>query len=166
MTGGRIRKAKNYINNEAFLLTYGDGLSDVNIQELVSQSADEIKDSYASKILDLKTAIFGIADQGDRALGMIEEAANSADSGSTLKSRAEAKLDGLTVDAAEQNKPKTITMADILALARPERSWFVVGMFAAAVNGLSTPAVSILIAGLITSMTEKYGLYVQTEDAS
>lgn len=35
MTGGRIKKAKDFINNEAFLLTYGDGLSDVNIQELV-----------------------------------------------------------------------------------------------------------------------------------
>ena len=57
-----------------------------------SQSADEIKDIYAGKILDLKTAIAGIADQGDRALDMIEKAANSADQGSTLKSRAEAKL--------------------------------------------------------------------------
>lgn len=78
------------LQNQAAELS--NSLVQLNIQELVSQSADEIKDSYASKILDLKTAIFGIADQGDRALGMIEEAANSADSGSTLKSRAEAKL--------------------------------------------------------------------------
>ncbi|TAF72943.1 MAG: glucose-1-phosphate cytidylyltransferase [Bacteroidetes bacterium] len=33
MTGGRIKRAKNYINNETFLLTYGDGVSDVNIKE-------------------------------------------------------------------------------------------------------------------------------------
>ena len=35
MTGGRIKKAKKYINNEPFFLTYGDGLSDVNITELL-----------------------------------------------------------------------------------------------------------------------------------
>lgn len=35
MTGGRIKKAQDYIGNEPFLLTYGDGVSDVNIKELV-----------------------------------------------------------------------------------------------------------------------------------
>lgn len=36
MTGGRIKRAKEYINNETFMLTYGDGVSDVNIHELVA----------------------------------------------------------------------------------------------------------------------------------
>jgi len=36
MTGGRIKRAKDYIGNETFLLTYGDGVSDVNIKELVN----------------------------------------------------------------------------------------------------------------------------------
>ena len=35
MTGGRVRRMKPYIKNETCLLTYGDGLSDVNIQELL-----------------------------------------------------------------------------------------------------------------------------------
>ena len=35
MTGSRIKKAKDYIGNERFLLTYGDGVSDVNILDLV-----------------------------------------------------------------------------------------------------------------------------------
>ena len=35
MTGGRIKKAKNYISNEPFLLTYGDGVSDVDIKKLI-----------------------------------------------------------------------------------------------------------------------------------
>ena len=35
MTGGRIKKIQSYIGNETFLLTYGDGLSNVNITELV-----------------------------------------------------------------------------------------------------------------------------------
>lgn len=36
MTGGRLAKAKDFIGNEPFLMTYGDGVSDVNIKELVS----------------------------------------------------------------------------------------------------------------------------------
>ena len=35
MTGGRIKRLKKYLNNETFLLTYGDGISDVNIGELI-----------------------------------------------------------------------------------------------------------------------------------
>jgi len=35
MTGGRLLRAKNFLNNERFMLTYGDGVSDVNIHELV-----------------------------------------------------------------------------------------------------------------------------------
>lgn len=35
MTGGRIRQAKPYVGNETFLLTYGDGVSDVNIAQVV-----------------------------------------------------------------------------------------------------------------------------------
>jgi len=34
MTGGRIKKLKNFLG-ERFLLTYGDGLSDVNIRKLI-----------------------------------------------------------------------------------------------------------------------------------
>ena len=34
MTGGRLKKMKKYIGNETFLMSYGDGLSDVNIEEL------------------------------------------------------------------------------------------------------------------------------------
>lgn len=36
MTGGRIKRAKEYIKNETFLLTYGDGVADINIKELVN----------------------------------------------------------------------------------------------------------------------------------
>lgn len=35
MTGGRIRRVHDYIGNEPFLLTYGDGVSDVDINALV-----------------------------------------------------------------------------------------------------------------------------------
>ncbi len=36
MTGGRINRAKEIIGDNRFLLTYGDGVSDVNIHELIS----------------------------------------------------------------------------------------------------------------------------------
>lgn len=35
MTGGRIKRVKDYIGNEDFLLTYGDGLSNVDLKSLV-----------------------------------------------------------------------------------------------------------------------------------
>lgn len=35
MTGGRIKRVKDYIGDEPFCLTYGDGVSDVNINELI-----------------------------------------------------------------------------------------------------------------------------------
>ncbi len=35
MTGGRLKRVKEYIGNETFCLTYGDGVSDVNINELI-----------------------------------------------------------------------------------------------------------------------------------
>ena len=35
MTGGRIKRIQKYIGNETFLMTYGDGVCDVNICELV-----------------------------------------------------------------------------------------------------------------------------------
>lgn len=36
LTGGRIKRVKDYVGNETFCLTYGDGVSDVNIRELIS----------------------------------------------------------------------------------------------------------------------------------
>lgn len=35
MTGGRLKKVKKYLKNEDFCFTYGDGLSNVNIKELI-----------------------------------------------------------------------------------------------------------------------------------
>lgn len=35
MTGGRIKRAQKFIGNEPFMLTYGDGVSDINIKKLL-----------------------------------------------------------------------------------------------------------------------------------
>jgi glucose-1-phosphate cytidylyltransferase len=36
MTGGRIRRLKQILHKEAFLLTYGDGVSNINIKKLIN----------------------------------------------------------------------------------------------------------------------------------
>ena len=35
MTGGRIKRIKDYIGNEPFMLTYGDGVSDIDMNDLI-----------------------------------------------------------------------------------------------------------------------------------
>ena len=36
MTGGRIKRIQKYIGNEPFMMTYGDGVSDINLAELMA----------------------------------------------------------------------------------------------------------------------------------
>lgn len=36
MTGGRLKRVKNYLDSDTFCFTYGDGLSDVNITKLIA----------------------------------------------------------------------------------------------------------------------------------
>lgn len=43
MTGGRIKKAQEYIGNKPFLLTYGDGVSDVDISETINSHKNSKK---------------------------------------------------------------------------------------------------------------------------
>jgi glucose-1-phosphate cytidylyltransferase len=41
MTGGRLKRVRDYIGNEPFCFTYGDGVSDVNIKELIDFHKDQ-----------------------------------------------------------------------------------------------------------------------------
>jgi glucose-1-phosphate cytidylyltransferase len=43
MTGGRIKRIQPYVNDQSFMLTYGDGVSDVNISKLVRSHKDSGK---------------------------------------------------------------------------------------------------------------------------
>lgn len=63
MTGGRIKRIKDYLDNEPFMLTYGDGLADVNLKQLAREHME------SGKILTM-TAIqpgsrFGVLDIHD-----------------------------------------------------------------------------------------------------
>lgn len=37
MTGGRLRRVREYVGNQTFCFTYGDGVSDINIQETIAK---------------------------------------------------------------------------------------------------------------------------------
>lgn len=43
MTGSRLRQARSFLENERFFLTYGDGVSNVNLEELVKLHNNEKK---------------------------------------------------------------------------------------------------------------------------
>lgn len=43
MTGGRIKRIQKYVGNEPFMLTYGDGVSDVDINKLVDFHKEQRK---------------------------------------------------------------------------------------------------------------------------
>lgn len=68
MTGGRIKRIQKYVGNETFMMTYGDGVSDINISELV-----EFHKSHG-KLLTLTAASlqqrFGVLDINDENLVM------------------------------------------------------------------------------------------------
>jgi glucose-1-phosphate cytidylyltransferase len=66
MTGGRLKRVASYLNNEeAFCLTYGDGVSDVNITDLIAfHKAQNVKATLTATI---PPGRFGALDmQGDK----------------------------------------------------------------------------------------------------
>ena len=46
MTGGRLKRVKEYIGNETFCMTYGDGVTDLNIGDLIRFHKEQ--DTYAT----------------------------------------------------------------------------------------------------------------------
>jgi len=58
MTGGRVRRLREYVGQERFLLTYGDGLADIDIKRLL-----EFHDSHGKMVT--VTAVHPIARFGE-----------------------------------------------------------------------------------------------------
>lgn len=50
LTGGRIKRIKEYINEDNFCLTYGDGLSDINISKLIEFHYSQKKDATLTAV--------------------------------------------------------------------------------------------------------------------
>ena len=46
MTGGRLKRLKKHLHNKSFMLTYGDGLSNVNLKKLLKFHKSQKKNYY------------------------------------------------------------------------------------------------------------------------
>ena len=74
MTGGRIKRIQRYIENETFLMTYGDGVCDVEIDKLVEFHKSHGKLALEREVFDMleggdscvfeKTALVKLAQEG------------------------------------------------------------------------------------------------------
>ncbi|MFI3177252.1 MAG: glucose-1-phosphate cytidylyltransferase [Eubacteriales bacterium] len=72
MTGGRIKRIQSYVGNEPFLMTYGDGVCDVNVQKLVQFHKDHNRiATLTSVILEQQKGILDIG--GDNAVRSFRE---------------------------------------------------------------------------------------------
>ena len=72
MTGGRIKRIQDYIQDDRFCLTYGDGVSDINISELIKFHMDNGKLCTISAFQP--TGRFGALDiDGNDVKGFIEK---------------------------------------------------------------------------------------------
>lgn len=76
MTGGRIKRIQKYIGNESFLMTYGDGVCDVNIEELVKYHFDHEKIATLTAVLqDQSKGVLDIG--GNNAVKSFREKSNN-----------------------------------------------------------------------------------------
>lgn len=65
MTGGRIKRVKDYIGKETFMLTYGDGVADVNLQEELRFHREHGKKMTMTAInVDQRFGVLDINDNG------------------------------------------------------------------------------------------------------
>lgn len=63
MTGGRIKRVASYVGDEPFLMTYGDGLSDVDLRKLITFHQEHGK--FATLTAIQPGGRFGVLDIGE-----------------------------------------------------------------------------------------------------
>jgi glucose-1-phosphate cytidylyltransferase len=68
MTGGRLKRVQRYVGNETFCFTYGDGVSNVNIKELIAYHNEQKKNGTIATLTAINPpGRFGTLDiQGDK----------------------------------------------------------------------------------------------------
>jgi glucose-1-phosphate cytidylyltransferase len=62
MTGGRLKRVRRYIGDEPFMMTYGDGIGDINIRHLVERFREKKK--RAAVTVCQTAGRFGVLDIG------------------------------------------------------------------------------------------------------
>lgn len=71
MTGGRLKRVREYVGDDAFCMTYGDGLSDVSISQLVKFHQEQ--KTLATVTAVQPAARFGALDIIDNRVASFEE---------------------------------------------------------------------------------------------
>lgn len=66
MTGGRLKRAAPYLDGKPFILTYGDGVSDINIRELVAFHQSHGKEATVTAVQP--SGRFGAITMGESSL--------------------------------------------------------------------------------------------------
>jgi len=62
MTGGRLRRVQKYIDTDTFMVTYGDGVSNVNVPELLAYHRSHGKTATVTTVRPVSR--FGVVDVG------------------------------------------------------------------------------------------------------
>lgn len=80
-TGGRIKRIQRFVENKPFMLTYGDGVSDVNIEELVrfhrqhgkycTMTATNVGQRFGILEIDENKQVEGFREKSDADGGMV-----------------------------------------------------------------------------------------------
>lgn len=66
MTGGRIKRIQPFVGNEPFMMTYGDGVCNVNMQELVAFHKSHGKIATLTSVnVDQRFGVLDISEDGD-----------------------------------------------------------------------------------------------------
>lgn len=74
MTGGRLKRAREILGEEPFLLTYGDGVSDVNIDDLVAFHRKQGKLATVTAVLPPgRFGVMGLSESGEEVLHFREK---------------------------------------------------------------------------------------------
>ena len=72
MTGGRLKRVKNYVDEKTFCFTYGDGLSNINLSDLIQ--FHESNNTIATVTSVQPPGRFGLLDiQGDKISNFMEK---------------------------------------------------------------------------------------------
>ena len=72
MTGGRIRRIREYLNNETFMVTYGDGVADIDIKALLAFHKRHGRLATVTAVRP-PSRFGGIALEGNKVINFIEK---------------------------------------------------------------------------------------------
>lgn len=116
MTGGRIKRIQPYIGEEEFMLTYGDGVSNVNISQLIQYHKERGK--LATLTAFTLNQRFGVLDLDDNQ--MVHEFKEKSDSDSSLISAGFMILNRKVFDYIEDDET-VLELSPLAQLAKEEQ---------------------------------------------